>query len=71
MMCLLKYLYILAIANKLASLGVTVIVGGGDSVSAVKKAGVDIAPFYFLLYIYINKNIRTFFSTGIILSIYK
>ncbi len=29
-----------AIANKLASLGVTVIVGGGDSVSAVKKAGV-------------------------------
>lgn len=29
-----------AIAEKLASLGVTVIVGGGDSVSAVKKAGV-------------------------------
>ncbi len=28
-----------AIAKKLASLGVTVIVGGGDSVSAVKKAG--------------------------------
>lgn len=29
-----------AVAEKLASLGVTVIVGGGDSVSAVKKAGV-------------------------------
>lgn len=29
-----------AIAEKLAELGVTVIVGGGDSVSAVKKAGV-------------------------------
>ena len=29
-----------SIAHKLASLGATVIVGGGDSVSAVKKAGV-------------------------------
>ena len=29
-----------AIAEKLAKLGITVIVGGGDSVSAVKKAGV-------------------------------